>query len=588
MRGGTAAGRVGRPGRARRKRSLVAPASSRPPPKPSGTGNAVAARGVRLLWRVLLALIWLGSLAVVGLLVLIAAGLVRAVGNVDASDAPSPADADLILQASRAVQALALQVALVVFALLAYLLSLLFPSVRRQYVGSAPWLNHGCWAATALIWILSAALMSMLGVVGNVWVELLRLVPPLVLAGACLLRGTTTGAAMVTSSSKGRFLSHVIAAMLFVFVVVELGTFAWTAPAIRQLQETFQADTVVRALARAGLPSDLWLQTQASSLSSFLKLAPWLVVAWGLSLSVLTQNDLAALFSRAPILPARLRAGVTRWLMHPAIVGGSPLLLGWLWVLAVELFGGQAGGRALAVFPVYLLLLVPFVGFASVMASTTQRDGSTVTGPERVELLTCERPALWLLFFVAGLTFGNLFLWARGTGFASASAALDAVAAVVPAVGRGDEAWQFWALVVIAFFSSLLHYFLLVELPFWWGQRSWKAHQLAVTSDALRVSQQALAADLDTAPAGAVTTPANRPGNDRLVASFARFFVAKESARDAKEISVHSFKGVGDLLRKVGSKLGLAVISAVLSWGVDAEKLRSDILTEIINAVFGR
>jgi hypothetical protein len=108
------------------------------------------------------------------------------------------------------------------------------------------------------------------------------------------------------------------------------------------------------------------------------------------------------------------------------------------------------------------------------------------------------------------------------------------------------------ASTVAIFIIIVLHYLLLVELPFWWGQRRWKAMELHRSEATLRTAEKGLDARFATETPGTVAESTLRQWMD--------YMVAREKARDAKEIPLHTFKSAADLVKKA-TQAGLVALA---------------------------
>jgi hypothetical protein len=87
-------------------------------------------------------------------------------------------------------------------------------------------------------------------------------------------------------------------------------------------------------------------------------------------------------------------------------------------------------------------------------------------------------------------------------------------------------------------------------LPFWRGQRSWKATETRRAENALRAAEEALRLRLDS---GQPST-----GSEAPFRLFMEYGLAPDKVQDAKETPVHTIRSAGDLAKKA-AKAGLLV-----------------------------
>jgi hypothetical protein len=229
--------------------------------------------------------------------------------------------------------------------------------------------------------------------------------------------------------------------------------------------------------------------------------------------------------------------------------------------------------RVVVSLSVYALLLLPALALARALSSATVGD-VTIDSARRSEMLAQSRAAHWFLFFVAGVVAVNAYGWAWARNLVSANW-LSAVAQPGSPVATGAEPL---GLVVVVFGAMVLHYLLLIELPYWWGQRTWKAGQLEQARKQLREVEDALAQ--------ALKQPEGPAAASQLPRLLAQHMIAQEKVRAAKEAPVHTFRSAVDLGRKLATKLGTAVL-AVAVGGKQVSELAQGPLSGLVEWVGG-
>jgi hypothetical protein len=194
----------------------------------------------------------------------------------------------------------------------------------------------------------------------------------------------------------------------------------------------------------------------------------------------------------------------------------------------------------------------------------------------RRRLLDQASPSLWLLYFVAGLLFANAYLWMDSGGWAPATR----LTSTIGNWPRAATSPQVWAFGLVAALAIVVHYYLLVERPFSQGQRRWKAAEVARAGHEVEQAERALRDQAAAARMGIGPEPESdgRPGSavgpagesssalSLLVAAYARYQLAQEQARRAKEIPVHSVRSAGDLAGKL-ARAGLTAVGQAVIFG---------------------
>ena len=507
------------------------------------------------------------------------------------------------------------------------------PRVRRWYLGGVPWPVHWGWTVTAMAWICYAALFSLQGETDQAH-EPLRLVGPALLASACFIHGIGVGVTWQHDATGARRLAWPLAGGFVALAVVELATSGATGKYIAAVHDAFASTDVRELLERIGLGTEYWLYSLSDSsgpLGAFLDQTPWLVLGYVYVLTATTRQHVPAFFRNCPSYgPLTVRAGRWAWDRRdwlyawlPAAVAFSLYLVALATAAATGELSAAAPGprsesaraaaRCLVLAPVYLVLLVPALGYAAALAAesgTAAEVAAVASVPkERRERLDQASPSLWLLYCVGGLMAGNAYLWTAALGWPPA-ARLTALIASWPRTAPAAQVWAFGLVVAVV---VVVHYYLLVERPFSAGQRRWKSASLSRTGQTLSRAEWALREQLAAArasgipidliqpsdppgaPPGAVgSSAARRRALTMLVASYAGYQLAQEQDRRARAIPVHSVKSTGDLLGKL-AKAALTGVGQAVIFGKPAaagaqdagQSAFKDVLDWVIKRVVG-
>jgi hypothetical protein len=217
----------------------------------------------------------------------------------------------------------------------------------------------------------------------------------------------------------------------------------------------------------------------------------------------------------------------------------------------------------------YLFLLAPMLGYASALMAS-RAAGMTNDTRRRLEWLDRMRPGFLLLVTVASLAALNALDAATQFDAHTSDVRDDllrnALATVKPgglelaALAKSNAGLYLAGLTLVPVAVIVGHFLLLMELPFWIGQRRWKHAQVKTAIACARDRQQKL---LDRANASekGLADPI------QLMLPLAHYYVASETLRAAREIPVHTVKSVWDAALKLGRSAVLAAITVVLHTG---------------------
>ena len=341
----------------------------------------------------------------------------------------------------------------------------------------------------------------------------------------------------------------VIAAIFFV-----RGT-GWSAPLTRP--RSFAA-ALGGAFLVLGLASELVaLLPTPSGLTDpavYVFMLEWFVVGLGYLLSSPARNGIAELFEVAPSYPLPLIA-VARWLDRNrafAAAWFTALLYPWL-DLSVRRAPDLFTAALLTTGPVYLTLLVPAAAVAVALANATH-GGVPMTTDDRNELLARGRVGTLSMLSLAGFVWSTGLMWAIHRQLPLVAVSLAWLHANMPNAVTNINVV---ALAGLAGLAIVVHYTLLVELPYSWGQRSWRAHEVARTgalvddTGATILELQQHGTLLDSVTVGSA------------VAASAAYMVARDRAREAQSIPTYTFDGAGGLARKLAT-WGLTTLASTL------------------------
>ena len=284
----------------------------------------------------------------------------------------------------------------------------------------------------------------------------------------------------------------------------------------------------------------------------------WLAVAYVYAVAALTRNDLLRFITGCPSYPSAMRRVGERLADRGCTIRAWVAAGVVLWALGVQQL--IAGGRDLTpaeqhlLFAIYflapyVLMLFPVIGCARALAADRCAGGVTDTARRRA-LLGAMGP--WLLFFlfVAALVIGNLTMWLDALG-AGPTATLMAL--LGPKIG---------ALALVLCVTIVAHYGLAVELPYWWGQRTWKAAEVARTRRERDGAERALAERLGPLPTA--QDGIDPPAPEMLAIVHARYTLAQEKARSATEIPTSTVTSRWDAAKKLGGISALAEVAVVI------------------------
>src|SRR5712692_4152500 len=494
-------------------------------------------------------------------------GILVGLSRADGSFAPA---ADWSL-ATRAYSAVAVQLLVFGVLLVLYLASFLAPAVRGFWHGTQPWAIHFCWALTAFLWIGYAVFGSLLVPNERVVAESLRLAAPLGLAACCLLQGTALGSRWRSSRPGARRLAAMMAGGFLLLALVDVSTTPVTNSLIERVDAALRVQSVTQALERTGLPATFPLTvTLAKGLSGLLAVSPWVLIAIGYGATVFTAHDLPDFFRTCPRYASPIRAA-GRWMQtHIDVVYAWLPLAAGAWLVtagastsllrtATGSADSQGLARALELAPLYLVLLLPVSGFARGLASSAV-SGMPLDTDRRNSILRQIRWPTALFLLTAGLTVGNLALWANDAGWPAAVRLNGLIEGAMdgPMAARAQTYWFF---VLVAFVSILVHYLLTIELPYYRGQARLKKDEIERSRAALDASRQALADSVE--PAESNGAAAEYAGSRLL----ARFTLAQEELRRAESMPLHTVRSGPDLVRKLITNLGASLLLPLLHQG---------------------
>ena len=523
-----------------------------PPPAPLRPGFRLARAALRIAWQGL-RLLWLASLIVGLALVIVGYQTLK-------QTATLPANLGLVARAYRETSIGLMALGMLV---LIYLVGWHLPVTGRFYDGERSLLTraiHLGWSLTALGWLYYAVFDSFIGVAGPQWIEYLRLLAWLFLASVCFLQGTRVGRDWSRSAAGTRRLAGLFALGFIAFALTETLTLAITQRNTEFVWTAFQYahDPIVNA----SLSPDYWIDPQSSGIldvSAYLANAPWFLLAYIYACSAFTAQGLPTYFRDCPAIPDVLRRLARRlpwellygWL--PAVTAlllwGTGALAASLLVHASDQQAGAALGRVFSLF----LLGVPLGIWASFYAhalAASHRDGQLQDTKRRRALLQRTRFSYWLVFLVAGLLFGNLALFGLYLGAA-------------PLVRLSHSQGTYWLFAVAAFAGILLPYVLFAELPFWLGQRSYREERLQEAGQGLAEAEAALGRKVaPDRPPSAIAVPDD---GATTVDLFAWWYLAREQLREAGETPLFTVKNLGQLLRQLINKAGVALILPFIS-----------------------
>jgi hypothetical protein len=502
--------------------------------------------------------------------------------------------ADKLLLVRLAVAAFGWQLCSIGMILDAYVVGLAIPLARRFYRGQGTWGAHAAWTVSGFVWLaLYAILASLLGVTGDPRIAVARLLGPTIIALVCFAHGTRVAGAWFTSPRDGRRLAGLLGCGFLILALTDLATFRATNEEIRRVGAAFGSTAVRLGLDRAHLGHDYWLLSPSGDpiLSPFLAIAPWLMAGYAFVLTVVTPDDLPALWRRfLAFLPSPRRSIGWYDNQRALLYALTPALVG-LWLITSGVISGPIAGTSTPrvvsdihqianVSPVYLLLAVPMAGRAWELRANS-RDGRTLETQGRNRLLSEARFTRWLFLVAAGLMAGDVSLWAFDQHWPGA----DWVLATIATIPRAAPAPDLWGYGAVAFFAVGLHYLFLIELPYWCGQRRWKAAERARTELGLASAERALRARL----ADLTPVPDVRAADSEVTArQLAEYLLAQTDKRAAEEIPVHTVHSLPEAAAKLGRWALLSLLSAGLGvHQAEGSKDAGSLLVDLVKQVMG-
>jgi hypothetical protein len=423
--------------------------------------------------------------------------------------------------------------------LLLYSVSLLLAPARRFYRGSGSWSMHLGWFMAGWIWTAMALWsVSQSAIVAGVGMVLI--------SAAYFFHGTRIGQAWSNSPSWARRLAIALALGYAVM------GFAWA-----------MSDSVSQGSAQiAALSQD----------------AVFLLIAYAYAITALTPNNIGWFVESCPTYP-RAITELGRWLSTRrgtllAWLSSLPLLILIGLSSAFDSNSADSGSAivSMSLLPAYVLLLLPAVGFGVAIARAAD-TGVQLTTSSRHELIARSRPALSMLMLLGAMTLGNLYTWAVGTngnGWSSAVRLTHWLNATLFFQSNPDDTRL--PFVGIVFLSIVAQYLLLVELPFWLGQRTFKKAEQHRTAEDQRAAESRLA-ELTTE--GATSTAGALPA--AVFAAWARYALCVDQAHASQDIPLHTFKGFLD----TGRKVLFALSGTLLTFLVGSKGP----ITELFNAI---
>jgi hypothetical protein len=474
----------------------------------------------------------------------------------------------------------------------AYLISLFFPSARRLYniESEDSWGAHIGWAISGFFFVLLACWSIGPAAQGDGTrpTDCLQAAAAAVLGITCLLHGTRAGRGWWSGSA---------------------GVRRWTS----LMTVAFFALGMSRYLPGARAFGDSTLPPYAAVLYTPDTL--WLMAAYAFGLSAWASTDLIAFFRDCPrYLPGLRRlgtriagsSGARAWVCVSlaGLWAGPTLLLLAKYVLLVGLFGDAMErfqtepssellspdevaqflqrGRELEVLSsvalavgalvVYLVLLVPMIGYTSGLLARTL-DGEVVDSARRADFIRRMRPALWLMFALATFGAGNILETALSQGLPIAKGLAVWVGQSLPA-GLVAVPPDVASYALVGFALGALHYISLAELPFWSGQKALQVAESRRTKDQLRIAEQVL-----------MERVRSNISEQEIVLPLARFTLAQEEHRRVRELPLHTITGAGDVVRKLSTSLLLSFGAAVITGRTpEAGKLVGEALRTIVEA----
>jgi hypothetical protein len=467
--------------------------------------------------------------------------------------------------------------------LCAYTLRFLPPAVRGFFHASTSGYVAFWWSVSGLVWlILYVILASLLGVAGDQRIVIVSIVAPLVVVGTCFAQSTALGVDGHASLAGYRPLARMLGIGFLLIAAADLFSFEEINRAVRQVSQAFGEKDVQLALSSVHLSTDYWLDTPTgnSLLTPLLKVSPLLIFAYAYLLTVTTPDDLPAFFRRCPRFPPSLlaRRDVV-YAMAPMIVGILPIVAGT--IVGNASASGSEATHFFTIAPFYVVFVVVDLAWAWKIGSA--RWGAVVVGTnQRDELLRAERFVQWLIYFAAGLTGGSLLLWGLAEGWPLAKGWVDLVVMLVPRAASEPTLWGF---AVIAFLCIVLNYGLLVELPYWLGQRRWKAAELTRAEQRLQDAKAALEARLTdpTDPIGSVTNPV--PTTERLLV---HYVLAQADKQDTEDAPIFKVQTVFDILKLVVGSVLTTLVDVGLGFeDPNAPKQLQSVLDDIVRLLVG-
>ncbi len=463
---------------------------------------------------------------------------------------------------------------------LAYLAAWRSPRARGHFLGAAGFRVHAGWTIAAFGWLLYTLFSSLVDVGGYALLELLRVLPPLVLAIACFVQGTNLGANRPVGSPPKRWVAALFAVGFLTLMLVQVAADRLVNYVVQTVQLAHDRAVLAAELFnlanpyenRAKPPPGFWMTDPVSSslLNSLLDNTPWLLLG-GMYALTSVRSDALSVALQPGLVSVRPLRSLGQWFSQtwvvvyawvPIVVAGllvlSTTLVTAAWVDAPPAAIGPAS-RVFGLVLAYAILLVPSLA-AAVRLWRSPFDVPPATPADetaaRDALVERWLPVAWLLFIVGALVAGNTLLIQHAVrGWPSLDISLRShdnwPLETIPGGALGAD---FVAFAGVAFFALIVQYVLAVELPYFRGQRLWKRATVARCSTALRAAEAELSRYV------AHPGPFDQEGGRAVGA----YHLALEQARRAREIPVHYVRTLSGLIAKLSEKAGVALLAAIV------------------------
>ena len=230
-----------------------------------------------------------------------------------------------------------------------------------------------------------------------------------------------------------------------------------------------------------------------------------------------------------------------------------------------ELKLGQLG-VACALLLIYLLLLVPSLSYSWSLL-VTRIGQSNVDTRRRLKVVVRMSPGFVVLVFSASLVAINVIDVAmqlddraqplRDNMIRTVLSTAKPAGLELSILAENEVGVNMVGVAFIVFLVIVFHFLIFVELPFWLGQRRWKAQAVAHASLLVRRSR----AKLLNRPRRPVSD--SEPSSS-LILQFVQYEIACETLRTAKEGPLHTIRSIWDAGGKLARAALLAAATALL------------------------